>query len=38
MAFCTIRNERRLMEQINHNLLFRWFAGFSTGDEVGQFV
>jgi len=26
------------MEQINHNLLFRWFAGFSTGDEVGQFV
>lgn len=23
----TIRSERHLMEQPNHNLLFRWFAG-----------
>ena len=35
MAFCTIRSERRLMEQINHNLLFRWFAGFSTRRRGG---
>lgn len=27
MALYTIRSERQLMEQINYNLLFRWFAG-----------
>ena len=34
MAFYTIRSERQLMEQINDNLLFRWFVGFSMDDEV----
>ena len=26
-AFYTIRSERQLMEQLNFNLLFRWFVG-----------
>jgi transposase len=34
MAFYTIRSERQLMEQINYNLLFRWFVGFSMDDEA----
>jgi transposase len=34
MAFYTIRSERQLMEQINYNLLFRWFVGFSMDDTV----
>jgi len=34
MAFYTIRSERQLMEQINYNLLFRWFVGFSMDDAV----
>jgi transposase len=34
MAFYTIRSERQLMEQINYNLLFRWFVGFSLDDKV----
>ena len=34
MAFYTIRSERQLMEQINYNLLFRWFVGFSMDDKV----
>ncbi len=34
MAFYTIRSERQLMEQINYNLLYRWFVGFSMDDEV----
>jgi transposase len=25
----TIRSERRLMEQLNYNLLFRWFVGLN---------
>ena len=25
-AFCSIRSERQLMEQLEFNLLFRWFA------------
>ena len=29
MALYTIRSERPLVEQINYNLLFRWFVGFS---------
>ncbi|HHJ13240.1 MAG TPA: transposase, partial [Gammaproteobacteria bacterium] len=28
-AFYTIRSDRQLMEQIDYNLLFRWFVGFS---------
>jgi transposase len=31
MAFYTIRSERQLMEQIDYNLLFRWFVGFFDG-------
>jgi transposase len=34
MALYTIRSERQLMEQIDYNLLFRWFVGFSMDDEV----
>jgi transposase len=33
-AFYTIRSERQLMEQINYNLLFRWFVGLSIDDPV----
>jgi transposase len=29
MAFYTIRSERQLMEQLQYNLLFRWFVGLS---------
>ena len=34
MAFYTIRSERQLMEQIDYNLLFRWFVGFSMDNKV----
>ena len=30
----TVRSERMLMEQLNYNLLFRWFVGLSMDDEV----
>src|SRR5881628_2569591 len=30
----TVRSERQLMEQLNYNLLFRWFVGLSTDDPV----
>jgi transposase len=33
-AFYTVRSERQLMEQINYNLLFRWFVGLSIDDPV----
>ncbi len=33
-AFYSIRSERQLMEQLNYNLLFRWFAGLSVDDPV----
>ena len=29
-AFYTVRSERQLMEQLDYNLLFRWFVGLST--------
>jgi transposase len=32
--FYGIRSERLLMEQLNYNLLFRWFVGLSMDDEV----
>jgi transposase len=32
--FYTIRSERLLMEQLDYNLLFRWFVGLSMDDEV----
>jgi transposase len=28
-AFYTVRSERQLMEQLDYNLLFRWFVGLS---------
>src|SRR5258708_10606693 len=33
-AFFTVRSERQLMEQINYNVLFRWFVGMSIDDAV----
>jgi len=30
----TIRSERQLMEQLDYNMLFRWFVGLSMDDEV----
>jgi transposase len=33
-AFFTVRSERQLMEQIDYNLLFRWFVGPSIDDAV----
>ena len=33
-AFYTIRSERQLIEQLNYNLLFRWFVGLSVDDPV----
>lgn len=30
----SIRSERQLMEQINYNLLYRWFVGLTADDEV----
>lgn len=30
----TVRSERLLMEQLNYNLLFRWFVGLNTDDAV----
>jgi transposase len=33
-AFYTIRSERQLMEQLDYNLLFRWFVGLSMDASV----
>ena len=33
-AFFTVRSERQLMEQIDYNLLFRWFVGLAMDDAV----
>jgi transposase len=33
-AFYSIRSERQLMEQLNYNLLFRWFVGLSVDDPI----
>lgn len=33
-AFYGIRSERQLMEQLNYNLLYRWFVGLGTDDAV----
>ena len=32
--FYTIRSERQLMEQLDYNLLFRWFVGLAMDDPV----
>jgi transposase len=33
-VFYTVRSERQLMEQLDYNLLFRWFVGLSIDDPV----
>jgi transposase len=33
-ALYTIRSERQLIEQIDYNLLFRWFVGLGMDDDV----
>src|SRR5476651_1256428 len=30
----TVRSERLLMEQLDYNILFRWFVGLNMDDEV----
>ena len=32
----SVRSERQLVEQIQYNLLFRWFVGLAIEDEVRQ--
>jgi transposase len=34
MVLFSIRSERQLMEQMNYNLLFRWFVGLEMDDAV----
>src|SRR5438445_13652886 len=33
-VFYSVRSERLLMEQLNYNLLFRWFVGMEMDEEV----
>jgi len=33
-VFYTIRSERMLMEQLDYNLLFRWFVGLTMDDRI----
>jgi transposase len=33
-ALYSVRSERMLMEQLNYNLLFRWFVGLNMDDSV----
>jgi transposase len=33
-AFYSVRSERQLMEQLDYNLLFRWFVGLSLDATV----
>ena len=33
-ALYTLRSERQLMEQLDYNLLFRWFVGLGMDDPV----
>jgi transposase len=33
-VFYTVRSERLLMEQLEYNMLFRWFVGLSMDDKV----
>src|SRR4029078_4800781 len=35
-AFYSIRSERQLMEQLNYNLLFRWFVGLAMDAPVWE--
>ena len=34
MVLYSIRSERQVMEQLNYNLLYRWFVGLEMDDEV----
>lgn len=34
MALFSVRGERQLMEQLDYNLLFRWFVGLEMDDQV----
>ena len=34
--FYSVRSERLLMEQLDYNLLFRWFVGLSMDDRSGH--
>jgi transposase len=34
MVLYSVRSERQWMEQLNYNLLFRWFVGLEMDDEV----
>ena len=34
MVLYSVRSERQLMEQLDYNLLFRWFVGLEVDDEV----
>jgi len=34
MVLYSIRSERRLMEELNYNLLYRWFVGLGSEQEV----
>jgi transposase len=33
-VFYSVRSDRLLMEQLNYNLLFRWFVGLEIDDPV----
>src|SRR5512146_443952 len=33
-AFYSVRSERQLMEQLDYNLLFRWFVGLNMDDRI----
>src|SRR5713226_5062992 len=33
-ALYSVRSERLLMEELNYNLLFRWFVGLNVDDQV----
>ena len=33
-VFYGIRSERQLMEQLDYNLLYRWFVGLSPDDPI----
>jgi transposase len=33
-AFYSVRSERLLMEELQYNLLFRWFVGLNVDEEV----
>jgi Transposase domain (DUF772) len=35
-AFYTVRSERQLMQQLDYNMLFRWFVGLGIDDLFGR--